>query len=304
MEIIITMVSNPQIMPLSADVVSKATKAMQTEGGALKHQTVLADGEAVDLYFSGIDVTVAKNSLNKALNSMPVDTFCANGGDGEETRKKKMLVADMDSTILTVECIDEIADMLGIKDKVSQITEEAMRDELDFSASLIERVALLAGLQAKKLDEVYENRIHLSQGAENLVGTMVKYGASTHLLSGGFTFFSEKIALKLGFTHNSANVLEIKNGILTGKVTGPILNAEGKRAKLIEAREKLGLNAADVLAVGDGANDIPMILEAGLGVAYRAKPKTAAKAAAVINHTGLETLLFYQGFKRAEFSHI
>jgi len=304
MEIVITIVSDPHLKPLTADEVNHSIKLLETVGGKLSGKTMLGDNEAVDLFFTGIDENRAKNTLSNQFANQPVDFFCAElcaELNANFPRRKKMLVADMDSTILTVECIDEIADMLGIKDKVATITEAAMRGELDFAASLIQRVALLKGLAATKLDEVYENHIHLSYGAKTLIKTMNKNGASTHLLSGGFTFFSEKVAKEVGFSQNVANVLEVKNNILTGKVIEPIFDAEAKRQLLIAEREKNNLQRQDVLAVGDGANDIPMILEAGLGVAYNAKPKTAAQAAAKINHTSLETLLFYQGFKRAEF---
>ncbi len=302
MKIVVTIVSNPQSFPLTGDVVDGAVRAIEAEGGKLTSQTTLSDNEAVDLFFSDIDQMVAKSALSKLFTAMPLDFFCADYSPTID-RKKKMLVADMDSTILTVECIDEIADMLGIKQQVSQITEAAMRGELDFSASLIQRVALLKGLPAEKLDEVYKTHIHLSRGAKTLVKTMGSNGASTHLLSGGFKYFSEKVAVEVGFTHNHANILEIENGVLTGKVTEPILHATSKRELLVAAREQYKLGKDDVLAVGDGANDIPMILEAGLGVAYMAKPKTAEQATAAINHTSLETLLFYQGYKKAEFTN-
>ncbi|MCK5040671.1 MAG: phosphoserine phosphatase SerB [Sphingomonadales bacterium] len=302
MKIVVTIVSNPQSFPLTGDVVAGAVRAIEAEGGKLTSKTILSDNEAVDLFFSDIEQAVAKSALSKLFTAMPLDFFCSDYSPNSN-RKKKMLVADMDSTILTVECIDEIADMLGIKQQVSQITEAAMRGELDFSASLIQRVALLKGLPAEKLDEVYKTHIHLSKGAKTLVKTMASNGASTHLLSGGFTYFSEKVAVEVGFTHNHANVLEIENGVLTGKVTEPILHADSKRELLVAAREQYKLGKDDVLAVGDGANDIPMILEAGLGVAYMAKPKTAEQATAAINHTSLETLLFYQGYKKAEFTN-
>lgn len=301
MDFVITIVSNPTKVSVDKALINGVVRRIEANGGKLLSQTTLSENEAIDLFFSNVDKATLDDVLGRQFLNLPIDYFCAEL-DPDIPRKKKMLVADMDSTILTVECIDEIADVLGIKDKVAAITEAAMRGELDFSSSLIERVALLKGLPAEKLDHVYKTRILLTEGAKTLVATMNANGASTHLLSGGFTYFSEKIAAELGFSQNVANVLEIENDILTGRVLPPIFDASSKQEHLIKAREAGGLNIADVLAVGDGANDIPMILEAGLGVAFMAKPKTAAKATAQINHTSLETLLFYQGYKRAEFA--
>ena len=297
MEIVVTLVSEPKVLTIDNNVINGAKNCLKANGAKYTSKKTLAAGEAVDLCFTDIAAPQAQALLEDCFSDQKIDICCQiNRG-----RKKKMLVCDMDSTILSVECIDEIADAMGIKDKISAITEAAMQGQLDFSASLIERVALLKGLPEEKLEEVYKNRIHLSPGAETLVATMLKKGALTLLISGGFTYFSEKVALKLGFQHHHANILEIENGVLTGRVTMPTVDAMSKRNLLIKFRNENHIDPSLVVAVGDGANDIPMINAAELGVAYKAKPKTIEQANAAINHTGLETVLFFQGYKRAEF---
>jgi len=218
-------------------------------------------------------------------------------------RRKKLLVADMDSTMIGQECIDELADLVGLKDHVSAITERAMRGEIAFEPALRERVALLKGLPASVIDEVIAKRIVLTPGARTLIATMRAHGAYTCLISGGFTAFTRRIAAMIGFDEQRGNTLEVDdNGTLTGTVAEPILGREAKRAALIELRDARGLFACDTLAVGDGANDLAMIQEAGLGVAYRAKPAVAAAAQARVDHGDLTTLLFLQGYTRSEFT--
>lgn len=201
-----------------------------------------------------------------------------------------LIVSDMDSTLITIECIDEIAAGVGLKEQVAEITEQAMRGELDFGQSLRRRVALLAGLNVKVLQEVYDKVLQLSPGAEYLLDECKKHGVKFLLVSGGFTFFTERLQQRLGFEYQHANVLEVSDGRLTGKLTGTIVDAQAKASLLAGYRTELGLQPQQVLAVGDGANDIPMLLEAGIGIAYRAKPKTQAHADACIRFGGLETL--------------
>lgn len=199
-----------------------------------------------------------------------------------------LIVSDMDSTLITIECIDEIAACAGLKERVAEITERAMRGELDFEQSLRSRVALLAGLDESVLAEVYENVLKLSPGAEFLLDECKRHNVKFLLVSGGFTFFTERLQQRLGFEYQHANVLEIENGRLTGRLKGRIIDAQAKADLLREYRSRLGLQPHQVLAMGDGANDIPMLKEAGIGVAYRAKPKARAAADACINFGGLE----------------
>ena len=199
-----------------------------------------------------------------------------------------LIVSDMDSTLITIECIDEIAACAGLKERVAEITERAMRGELDFEQSLRSRVALLAGLDERVLAEVYENVLKLSPGAEFLLDECKRHNVKFLLVSGGFTFFTERLQQRLGFEYQHANILEIENGRLTGRLKGRIIDALAKADLLREYRSRFGLQPYQVLAMGDGANDIPMLKEAGIGVAYRAKPKAQAAADACINFGGLE----------------
>ena len=215
------------------------------------------------------------------------------------TREKKLIIADMDSTMITVECIDELADYAGIKPQIAEITERAMRGELDFAGALDERVALLKGLEDSAIDRCRAERVTIMPGARALVRTMKARGAKALLVSGGFTRFTDPVAAEIGFDAAVANVLEIADGALLGTVTRPIVDAARKRAEL-EAMIAGGMDRALTLAVGDGANDIPMIEGAGLGVAYHAKPKTREAAAAEIVHGDLSVLLYAQGIASAD----
>jgi phosphoserine phosphatase len=207
----------------------------------------------------------------------------------------------MDSTMIEQECIDELATHLGLRAEVAAITERAMRGEIAFEPALRERVALLKGLPVHVVDDQIEHRITASPGAQALVRTLRANGAHCCLVSGGFTLFTSRIARMLGFDEHRANRLVARQGRLTGEVEEPILGRDAKRAALIELRDRLGLPGEAVLAVGDGANDLAMLAEAGLGVAYRAKPAVAAAAHARIEHADLTALLYFQGYRRAEF---
>ena len=215
-------------------------------------------------------------------------------------REKKLLVADMDSTMIGQECIDELADYAGVKPQVAEITERAMHGELDFAGALRERVALLRGLDEKVIGQCLAERIRPTAGAATLVRTMRARGAMTILVSGGFTSFVAPIAAQIGFERFEANVLGVANGTLTGSTEGRIVDSRFKHDVLVEARERLGLSTEETMAIGDGANDIPMVEAAGLGVAYRAKPALAAVAGARIDHHGLDALLWAQGIPRSE----
>jgi len=215
-------------------------------------------------------------------------------------REKKLLIADMDSTMIGQECIDELADYAGVKPQVADITERAMHGELDFAGALHERVALLNGLGEEVIAQCLAERIRPNAGAATLVRTMRARGAGTILVSGGFTAFVAPIAEAIGFERFEANVLAVRNGKLTGSVEGRIVDSRVKHDTLVEARDRLGLSPAATLAIGDGANDIPMVEEAGLGVAYRAKPALAAVADARFDHHRLDALLWAQGISRGE----
>jgi len=215
-------------------------------------------------------------------------------------REKKLLVADMDSTMIGQECIDELADYAGVKDQVAGITERAMHGELDFAGALQERVALLGGLEERLIDQCLADRIRPNPGAATLVGTMRSRGAETILVSGGFTAFVEPIAAQIGFDRFEANILGARDGRLTGLTEGRIVDSRVKHDVLSEARDRLRLSPEETMAIGDGANDIPMVEEAGLGIAYRAKPALAAVADARLDHHRLDALLWAQGIPRAE----
>jgi phosphoserine phosphatase len=250
------------------------------------------EGDAADLSFSG-DSKAARWAL-EALDGLDVVV------QPEEPRWKKLLVADMDSTIIGQECIDELADYAGLKEKVARITERAMQGELDFPAALRERVRLLAGLDERELSRCLTERVEVTAGAETLVQTMRAGGSSCLLVSGGFLSFAEPIASAVGFDRVKANRLVFTGGKLSGEVGDPIVDAMSKREALIETREQLGLAREQVLAVGDGANDKLMIEEAGLGIAFRAKPALVAVADAELKHHGLDALLWAQGVSRRE----
>lgn len=221
-------------------------------------------------------------------------------------RRSKLLIADMESTMIEQEMIDELADHVGRRDEIAKITERAMRGELDFEASLRERVGMLAGLDGSVLDEIYARRVTLMPGAATLIKTMRANGAYCALVSGGFTVFTERVAARLGFDEQQANVLEIENGKLTGRVREPILGRAAKRQAMERIAKARGIHQAETLAVGDGANDLDMLGAAGLGVAFRAKPKVreaahAMRNGAVITHGDLTGLLSLQGYRRNEY---
>ncbi|WP_054284640.1 phosphoserine phosphatase SerB [Gulbenkiania mobilis] len=202
-----------------------------------------------------------------------------------------LLVSDMDSTLITIECIDEIAAMQGLKAQVAAITERSMRGEIDFTASLKARVALLEGLEESALDTVYRERLQLTPGAETLLAHCRAHGVKFMLVSGGFTFFTERLKAELGLDYAFANELEVANGRLTGRVTGEIVDARAKRTLLMQVRETLGLAAAQVIAMGDGANDLEMLAEAGVGIAFHAKPVVCRQADVAIRHGGLDRVI-------------
>jgi phosphoserine phosphatase len=250
------------------------------------------EGDAADLRFAGDG-----KSARWALDAVEGADLVV---QADEPRWKRLLVADMDSTIIGQECIDELADYAGLKEKVARITERAMRGELDFPAALRERVRLLAGLDEQELKRCLDDRVHVTAGAETLVQTMRAGGANCLLVSGGFLSFAEPVARTVGFDRVRANRLVFAGGKLSGEVGDPIVDAIAKRDALIEVREQLGLKPEDVIAIGDGANDKMMIEEAGLGIAFRAKPALVEVADAELRHHGLDALLWVQGVRRRD----
>ena len=262
-------------------------------------------GVALDIPFGpealglGIDARAIADRLRETLGDAPVDVVVQPAAG----RRKRLLLADMDSTMIGQECIDELADFVGQKARVAAITERAMRGEIAFAPALRERVAVLAGLPATVVVDVIARRITVTPGARALVATMRRHGAHTCLVSGGFTVFTAKIAELIGFDEHRGNRLIVgDDGRFAGAVAEPILGSEAKLATLTELRAKLGLSVAETLVVGDGANDLAMIGDAGLGVAYRAKPRVAEAAAARIDHSDLTALLYAQGYRRLEFA--
>lgn len=269
-------------------------KAMQaTKGAHLRH---LSMGKAAE-FTLGTAPEIADQSLRALIGESTIDLAII----PSENRKKRLLIADMDSTMIDQECIDELAGEVGVKDHVSGITARAMNGEIAFDDALRERVALLKGLPEGVIDQVVSNRITLAEGGKTLLATMRANGAFAALVSGGFTAFTQRIADILGFDDNRANSLLIENGALTGKVGEPILGAEAKVEALHDYCKQIGCETIDSIAVGDGANDLGMIGIAGMGVALHAKPSVAAAAPIRLNHTDLTSLLYLQGYQESAF---
>jgi phosphoserine phosphatase len=254
----------------------------------------LEDEKAADILFRN-DPEQARVSLE--YPSEPYDVIIQPAAH----RHRKLLVADMDSTMITVECIDELADYVGLKAEVSEVTERAMRGEIDFAGALRDRVALLAGMKESTIAECLRERVKLMSGAKALIQTFRAKGGEAILVSGGFTHFTGPIAAEIGFDRAIANRLIVKNGVLTGEVEQPIVDASTKRTVLLDALD--GRDASVSIAIGDGANDIPMIEAAGLGVAYHAKPKTVAAADAAVRFGDLSVIAYALGWPRSEWAH-
>lgn len=258
----------------------------------------LAEGIACDLALpEAAEAAEIAAGLRAALACEPVDVIVQQA----DARRKKILLADMDSTMIDQECIDELADEIGVKDRVAVITARSMNGEIAFEPALRERVALLKGLDTAVVDRIIAKRLTLASGGRALVQTMRAHGAWTALVSGGFDVFTTRIAAMLGFQENRANRLIEQDGRFTGLVAEPILGRAAKAEALIEISARLGLTLADAIAVGDGANDLDMIRLAGTGVALHAKPSVAAGAKVRIDHSDLTALLYLQGYRREEF---
>jgi phosphoserine phosphatase len=279
---------------LTDEVVREAFERLHNSGHNVSSSHWLDEGDAADIFFDG-GLASAREVL-AGLDHGALDIIVQPNAD----RRKKMIIADMDSTMITVECIDELADYAGLKPQIAAITERAMRGELDFRAALDQRVGLLKGLSEETLAECRRERVKLTDGARILVQTMKAHGAHAVLISGGFIPFAGPVGAEIGFDKVFANELEIANGELTGVVLEPIVDSSAKLARLQSEAAELGIALGDTLAVGDGANDIPMIAAAGLGAGYKPHPACAEAADAAILHHDLTALLWAQGYKRSE----
>ncbi|MBR0682200.1 phosphoserine phosphatase SerB [Roseomonas eburnea] len=282
---------------LSAAMLHRAREALAALGAAAGTPDWLAPEEAADLPFAGLSPDQADAAARAALTGEAVDIIAQDTAG----RRKRMLIADMDSTIVTTETLDELAGQAGIKDRIAAITKRAMNGELDFEGALRERVGMLKGLEVAALERTWEET-ELMPGARELVATMRAAGARCALVSGGFTYFTGRVAALVGFHEHHSNTLLEAEGRLTGHVAEPILGRNAKLATLKRLAAEDGLALAETLAVGDGANDLDMIKAAGLGVAFRAKPVVAAAARARVDHGDLRALLFAQGYRAAEFA--
>jgi phosphoserine phosphatase len=294
MSLVATLICNPANPALDSSIVDGARAILPHAGPA----RWLFDEVAVDIPFTSSDeIGAIAGRLREARGDLPIDIVV----QPELDRRKKLFLADMDSTMIGQECIDELADFAGLKARVAAITERAMRGEIEFESALRERVALLKGLPLGVVDEVLAKRITLTPGGREVVATMRAHGAFTCLISGGFTLFTDAVARMIGFQENRGNELLTEDGKLSGKVAEPILGRSAKLATLVELREAFDLDDLDTLVVGDGANDLGMIRSAGLGVAYHAKPAVAAAAHVRIDYGDLTALLYAQGYRREEF---
>ncbi|MEO5322429.1 phosphoserine phosphatase SerB [Mesorhizobium sp. CC13] len=294
MPLVATLISHPDRALLQPSLADKAMRGLGASGIRWLAEAVACD---IDLP-AGMSAEQAAAALSAALAGEPVDFAVQENAE----RRKKILIADMDSTMIDQECIDELADEIGAKDRVADITARSMNGEIAFEPALRERVALLAGLDASVIDRIIDNRLTLASGGKALVATMKAHGAYTALVSGGFDVFTSRIAAKLGFDENRANHLIETDGRLTGQVSEPILGRAAKADALYEISARLGLTPSDAIAVGDGANDLDMIRLAGSGVALHAKPSVAAEARIRIDHSDLTALLYLQGYGRADFA--
>lgn len=294
---ILTLMTDPDVMPLSAELVREVEKALQAEGAETSEKQWLAEGEACDLPVRGLAGETLEPAVRGVLAEKPVDWIV----QPEQGRRKRALLCDMDSTMITIECVDELADFAGYKAEVAIITEKAMNGELDFREALRARVKLLEGLPEAVLQQAYDERVEFMPGGRELVQTMRAEGAYCLLVSGGFTFFTSRVREALGFHADQANVLEVRDGKLTGQVVEPILDKNAKLCALYDVCREKHLPQEAVLAVGDGANDLPMLQAAGIGIAYHAKATVQRQARYRISHVNLRGVLFAQGYRVEEF---
>lgn len=297
MQKVITLVKDYKNKIIMKEVINTIAHSIETKGGFVNSINQLSENEAYDIIFEDEDI---KGSLNEELKDFLVKNELDFFITDNTNRRKKLIICDMDSTIIEQECINEIADEFGIKEDIQKITDLTMEGNLDFEKSLEQRVILLKGLDVAKLKNIYDNKISFSPGAKSLVCTMRNNGAYCVLASGGFTFFTEKVSQELGFNEHHGNQLEFLDNKLTGKVLKPVLNTNAKKICLENAVQKLKISIQDTIAVGDGSNDLDMLLAANLGIAYYAKPIVKEKIHYQINYTSLKSVLFMQGYNEKE----
>ena len=296
MTLVLTLTSDRSIYKLHPELVKQVEQLLFSKGATNCSNFWLAQGMAVEISFDGIPGDLALESVELFLDRLPVDKNIQKNIN----RRKKMLLADMDSTILQIETLDEIGNAIGRAREIAEITEKAMNGDIDFKTALKNRVKLLAGLSISQLTEFALQKLLITQGASTLVKTMKANGATTALVSGGFTVITEIIREKLNFDLCYGNTLVVDSSVVTGNLKPPIIDGDAKAAILDQECKKLGILKDDTLAVGDGANDIPMLAEAGLGVGFRPKPVVRKHASNIIEHCDLRGALFLQGFTESD----
>ncbi|MDG1887244.1 MAG: phosphoserine phosphatase SerB [Alphaproteobacteria bacterium] len=297
MQYVITLTANPNLTPLTGQHVILADMSLMSLGAHICSKRWLSMGSAIDIVFEQISMETARKVVSIALKNFPIDVNIQE----IDNRRKKILVADMDSTIIVNESLDELADFIGLKTKVETITQKAMHGEIDFEIALKQRVKLFEGQSETLIDRFLVEKINITSGAECLIKTMKANKAKTALISGGFSYITKYIAERLGFDIHYGNQLIIKDRKLTGKVSTPILNADSKKEILINLAKNNNIQLNQTMAVGDGANDIKMLRCAGTGIAFRAKPIVKASTPYHVKHGDLRSLLFLQGYHEDEF---
>jgi len=295
---VLTLIADPAAADLDDSTVVAATSALAALGAETGAPDWLAPGIACDVPFDGLNCDQADAALHASLPDRPVDMIT----QPVASRRKRLLIADMESTIIRQEMLDELAELVGLKDLIAGITYRAMNGEIDFKDALRERVALLKDLPVESLEQVY-GRVELMPGALELVATMKANGAYCALVSGGFKFFTARVRETVGFDEDQANDLEIKDGRLSGLAVEPILDKDAKVTALLRVAGANRIPLRDSIAVGDGANDLPMLQAAGLGVAFHAKPVVATQARARVERSDLTALLYAQGYRAADIVH-
>ena len=298
MKFVATLIANPEKANLHPRDVKKAQEILNRAGYVSRPPAWLEDHIACDIEFTGSSLSYVRKCLKTGLTGIEIDIVV----QPTKNRRKRLLIADMDSTIVTGETLDELAGIAGLKKQVSVITKRAMQGEVEFKEAVRERVALLEGVPAAAMEKAL-NKIEVTKGATTLVKTMRFNGAYTALVSGGFNYFTNAIAKLVGFQEISSNQIVIKNGILTGEVIEPILDSDAKLQALKKICNDQNIPLSESIATGDGANDIPMIIHSGLGVAFHAKPVVETNAKAIIRFGDLTSLLYLQGYKSTEFCH-
>lgn len=288
----LTLISSIENACLTDELIEQLSRNLKSQAYHLLYPTVACDFELPE----GVSKNQAVETAEEIIGDLPIDAIV----QASENRRKKLFLADMDSTIIGQECIDELAAEVGVKDQVAAITEAAMNGEIDFEGALKDRVALLSGLEDGIVAKVIEDRITINKGAKEALSVMRANGTHTALVSGGFTVFASEIAKEVGFHEFHANILISKDGKFEGKVAEPILGQQAKLDQLNRMATEKEITLSETIAIGDGANDLPMLMNAGTGIAFHAKPTVAAQANIIINHGDLTSLLFVQGYTKAD----